>query len=125
MLIHFGSRTHRSVGTVKDLWATGFRAPAADRRQSFSATKTTNASTKATTFVVTRALDTGDAAQDAKLECGKDYSFEWVGNSSGSSMQMHNKDGSYSINVENCESGAMNIAISTVTLVAAVASSLY
>ena len=121
------SNTLSGVGTVKDMWATSERAPVKDTNQNFKmVSNKTDKTTLTTTFVVTRPLNTGDTEQDTVIECGKDHEFEWVGNSQSSVLQMHNKDGDYTINLnEDCSSGASINFLSSFAILATVASSIY
>ena len=73
-------------------------------------------------FSFSRPMDTGDATQDLKIECGKAYAFKWVGNDSSSKMSKHNKAGKWNIEFnDDCsiKSGAPTM-VATSLLAAAV-----
>ena len=85
-------------GTIKDLWGVGNMTPETDTTNSYSPTTGSLSGTKYS-FSTSRAFDTSDP-KDKKFECGKDYSFKWVGSSSSASLQKHNKSGSWTMKID-------------------------
>ena len=61
---------------VTDIWAKSFGTPTVDTKQDLKNIKNSGLDKDGwTTFTFSRAMDTGDAKQDFKIECGKEYKW--------------------------------------------------
>ena len=116
---------------VTDIFANGYKTPVKDTKQDLKNIKTSALDKDGwSTFNFSRALDTLDAKQDFKIECGKDYKFSWVGHTSSSKMSSkHNKSGDWNISFNadcSVKSGASTFGVAAaVAATASVVTFLY
>ena len=84
-------------GSIKDMWSTANSTPVEDTNNAYAigSTKTKVGSTY--NFTAYRALNTLDASQDRKLECGKTYEFNWSALSTSSTFAKHDKSGKINV----------------------------
>ena len=76
-------------GEVSDLWSTAKGvAPTKDSNQNYEDQQRSK-SGNTYKFTTWRKLDTGDAVQDWKFECGKSYDMAWSANSKTADFQQH------------------------------------
>ena len=76
-------------GVLLDLWSETYRTPSIDETSNYEIESVT-LENSTYNFIAYRDFDTGDEAQDFVIGCGKNHTFEWVGNNQTAELQKHN-----------------------------------